>query len=108
MAGKKIEAELGLTGSEEETAAIAKMQAQQRGKMARKVRSLLPCASRPCWSLCSRSSAERPGHDRRSLPRRRRALPRRLSRRLTRAARSSYVFLSASSAEKKGFVSHGL
>ena len=32
VAGKKIEAELGLTGSEEETAAIAKMQAQQRGK----------------------------------------------------------------------------
>ena len=60
VAGKKIEAELGLTGSEEESAAIAKMQAQQRGKMARKVRSLLPCASRLCWSLCSRSSAERP------------------------------------------------
>ena len=36
MAGKKIEAELGLTGSEEESAAIARMQAQQRGKMARK------------------------------------------------------------------------
>ena len=34
--GMKIEAELGLTGSEEETAAIAKMQAMQRGKMSRK------------------------------------------------------------------------
>ena len=34
-AGRKIEADLGLTGSEEETAAIARMQAQQRGKMAR-------------------------------------------------------------------------
>ena len=34
--GKKIEEELGLTGSEEESAAIARMQAQQRGKMARK------------------------------------------------------------------------
>ena len=34
--GKKIEEELGLTGSDEESAAIARMQAQQRGKMARK------------------------------------------------------------------------
>ena len=32
----RIEAELGLTGSEEETAAIARMQAMQRGKMSRK------------------------------------------------------------------------
>ncbi len=32
----KVEKELGLTGSEEEAKSIAKMQAAQRGKMARK------------------------------------------------------------------------
>ena len=36
MAGKKIEKELGLTGSPEEQAKIAKLQAIQRGKAARK------------------------------------------------------------------------
>jgi fructose/tagatose bisphosphate aldolase len=33
--GQKIEEELGLTGSPEEQASIAKMQAMQRGKIAR-------------------------------------------------------------------------
>ena len=45
-AGKKIEEELGLTGSEEETAAIARMQAQQRGKMTRKEMAAQQAASK--------------------------------------------------------------
>ena len=55
MAGKKIEAELGLTGSEEEAKSIAKMQAAQRGKMARKVRPL------PSLTLLRRPPLARPG-----------------------------------------------
>ena len=39
MAGKKVEKELGLTGSEEEAQQIAKMQAVQRGKIARRERA---------------------------------------------------------------------
>ena len=68
--------------------------------------SFAPPTPRQAWAL--RSSAERAAFELRSLPRRRRALPRRLSRRLMRAARSSFVFLSAPPAEKKGFVSRGL
>ena len=50
VAGMKIEKELGLTGSEEEQAAIARMQAQQRGKVARRdVAQMKASTSLPPW-----------------------------------------------------------